>query len=251
MTKRTIILAGSVLIAAGVAFHASAQQGPTSDVPRYAADGKLERPDNYREWVFLSSGHGMSYSPAAQNAPKNEPPFDNVFVTPAAYRSFMQTGKWPDKTMFVLEVRSAMNKGSINQGGHYQGGVLGLDVEVKDGGKWGFYGYEGASTSAKLMASNASCYTCHSTNGAVDNTFVQFYPTLIEVAQRKGTFKLASAKTETAQAPASEKVFDPVCKMEIALSEAVGKSDYKGKTYHFCRDECKENFDKSPADFVK
>ena len=35
----------------------------------------------------------------------------------------------------------------------------------------------------------ASCYACHRDNTAVDNTFVQFYPTLFEVAQRLGTVK--------------------------------------------------------------
>ena len=28
----------------------------------YTADGQLMRPDNYREWIFLSSGLGMTYS---------------------------------------------------------------------------------------------------------------------------------------------------------------------------------------------
>jgi hypothetical protein len=31
-------------------------------------------------------------------------------------------------------------------------------------------------------------------NGAVDQTFVQFYPTLIPVAKAKGTFKASSEK---------------------------------------------------------
>src|SRR5947209_5496918 len=30
----------------------------------------------------------------------------------------------------------------------------------------------------------AACYACHRNNTAVDNTFVQFYPTLFEVAKR-------------------------------------------------------------------
>jgi hypothetical protein len=35
----------------------------------------------------------------------------------------------------------------------------------------------------------ASCYSCHEKNGAVDTTFVQYYPTLIEAANTKGTYK--------------------------------------------------------------
>jgi len=33
------------------------------------------------------------------------------------------------------------------------------------------------------------CYACHAENAAVDNTFVQFYPTLFEVAKKAGTLK--------------------------------------------------------------
>ena len=40
---------------------ASAQ---TTIEPRYTADGQLTRPDNYREWIYLSSGLGMTYGPA-------------------------------------------------------------------------------------------------------------------------------------------------------------------------------------------
>ena len=30
--------------------------------PRFTSDGQLMRPDNYREWIYLSSGLGMTYS---------------------------------------------------------------------------------------------------------------------------------------------------------------------------------------------
>ena len=69
--------------------------------PRYTADGQLTLPSDYREWIFLSSGLGMTYAQSMQMAPS----FTNVFVNPAAYRSFVSTGKWPDQTMLVLKVR--------------------------------------------------------------------------------------------------------------------------------------------------
>jgi hypothetical protein len=34
-----------------------------------------------------------------------------------------------------------------------------------------------------------NCYACHSRNTAVENTFVQFYPELFEVAKKMGTVK--------------------------------------------------------------
>jgi len=164
----------------------------TTDETRYTADGQLMRPENYREWIYLSSGLGMTYNSAANTNAAN-PQFDNVFVNPAAYRAFMATGTWPDKTMFVLEVRASTSKGSINNGGHYQDQVTAVEVEVKDEkrypSKWAFFGFQAGATTARPFPDNAGCLACHSKNGAVDNTFVQFYPTLAPVAKAKGTFK--------------------------------------------------------------
>lgn len=161
--------------------------------PQFTKDGRLVRPDSYREWVFLSSGLGMTYGPAKQAA--NEAPrFDNVFVEPQAYKTFLKTGTWPDRTIFALEVRSSASHGSINRGGHYQEGLVGLEVEVKDESrfpnKWAFFDFSRPEAkTAKALPTTASCYSCHSSNGAVDNTFVQFYPTLVPVAKAKRTFR--------------------------------------------------------------
>ena len=75
-----------------------------STAPVYTADGKLVFPAKYREWIYLTSGIDMSYSPGAM--PGNSM-FDNVFVNPEAYRSFLETGTWPDKTLLILEIRGA------------------------------------------------------------------------------------------------------------------------------------------------
>src|SRR5215472_12893055 len=68
------------------------------NVPQYTSDGQLKMPENYREWVYLSTGIDMSYSPAAQTGMDHHM-FDNVFANPEAYATFKRTGTWPDKTM--------------------------------------------------------------------------------------------------------------------------------------------------------
>jgi hypothetical protein len=162
--------------------------------PRFTSDGQLMRPDNYREWIYLSSGLGMTYGvvQTAVNATTGDR-FDNVFVTPQAYKAFLQAGRWPDKTMFILEVRSSATKGSINRGGHYQEDVVGLEAHVKDEtrfpNKWAFFDLGTSARAAKPLAANSACQTCHAKSGAVDDTFVQFYPTLLPVAKARGTFK--------------------------------------------------------------
>jgi hypothetical protein len=169
------------------AFAVAAQTVP--DGPQFLAGNQLVLPKNYREWVFLSSGLGMTYGPAAE-ASHGSPTFDNVFVNPAAYRYFQTNGHWPDKTMFILEVRSATGKGSINNGGNYQSAVLAVESAVKDERrfpeKWAYFGF-GRGDKARPLPGNSSCNACHSQNAAVENSFVQFYPTLLEVATAKGT----------------------------------------------------------------
>ncbi len=173
----------------------SAQQAPSPDEPRFTGGGQLLRPDNYREWVFLTSGLGMTYG-LVDAATAANPQFDNVFVAPRAYKAFMETGTWPDKTMLALEVRSAGSKGSINKGGHYQEGMVDLEVHVKDQSrfpsKWAFVAFGASAPKGKPLEPHSNCQECHSKNGAVDETFVQFYPTLIPTAKVKGTFRPAA-----------------------------------------------------------
>jgi len=167
---------------------------PTAtDGPQYTNNGQLRRPADYREWIFLSSGLGMTYGPTAMQMSAENPDFDNVFVNRAAYKNFQATGTWPDQTIFILEVRASQSKGSINKGGHFQAEVTDIEAHVKDEkrfpGKWAFFGFPDGTNTGKLVATTASCYSCHQQHGAVDTTFVQFYPTLIDIAKEKGTYK--------------------------------------------------------------
>ena len=86
----------------------------SSQTPTYTADGRLMFPANYREWVYLTSGIDMSYSP---NGMANHSMFDNVFVSPDSYKAFLQTGTWPDKTMLVLEGREGQGEGGEGKHG--------------------------------------------------------------------------------------------------------------------------------------
>jgi hypothetical protein len=197
-TKLSALLLGSILLVALLAFRQ--ETTPAASAPAYTRDGQMKFPEHYREWVYLSTGIDMSYNPAL--ASMDHSMFDNVFVNPEAYKAFKETGTWPDKTVLVLEARGAQSKGSINQKGHYQGSdVMGLEVHVKDEarfpGKWAFFGFDNEKT-AKMIPTNMDCYSCHSSHGAVDTTFVQFYPTLLDIAKQKGT--LASAYQKEAAA---------------------------------------------------
>jgi len=174
------------------------QAVPAIEKPEYTANSQLRFPEHYREWVFLSAGFDMSYSQTMQT---DRHVFDNVFASPEAYQSFMKTGTWPDKTMLVLESRRADSKGSINKAGNYQNSeVTGLSVHLTDEarfpGKWAFFTFDAAKNS-RLQPPSADCYSCHAASGAVDTTFVQFYPTLLPIAKNKGTLTAAYQKQNT------------------------------------------------------
>jgi hypothetical protein len=185
----------------------AADKGSASQTPTYTADGRLVFPAKYREWIYLTSGVDMSYSPNAMKMDHSM--FDNVFVNPDAYRAFQETGTWPDKTMLVLEVRVAGTNASINKSGHFQTAEeMGHEVHVKDEarfpGKWAFFGFDGSGP-AKMVPTEAACYSCHSQHGAVDTTFVQFYPTLIGLAKQKSTLSANYLKDEAEAARAPKK----------------------------------------------
>ena len=177
-------------------FGAFLQDAPSShSTPEYTSDGQLKRPADYRQWIYLTSGFDMSYS--TDSGMGDHHMFDNVFVNRGAYEAFQKTGTWPDKTMLVLEMRGAEGRGSINQKGNYQGEPMGIEVHVKDEarfpGKWAFFGFDDGDT-AKMTPTSATCYSCHADHGAVDTTFVQFYPTLLPIAKSKGTLSASYLK---------------------------------------------------------
>jgi hypothetical protein len=191
------------LLAGGVAIRIA--QSPVPEVkaaqataPSYTNKGDMLPPSHYREWIYLTSGLDMSYSPKAMSMGDGMSMFDNVFVNPEAYRSFLATGTWPDKTVMILEGREARSKGSINQRGHFQGVVMDFEVHVKDEarfpGKWAFFSFDAPDKNGTLIPQGAPCYTCHAEHAAVDTTFVQFYPTLLPVAQEKHSLSAAFVK---------------------------------------------------------
>ena len=44
-----------------------------------------------------------------------------------------------------------------------------------------------------------------------------------------------------------EATIDPVCGMELNPENAEERSEYMGRTYYFCSDECPNKFDENPA----
>lgn len=208
MFPKTLVTAAAFcLLVAAIAVSISlrgpkAAMAASTTAPAYTKNGDMLPPTNYREWIYLTTGMDMSYTPKKPGM-EDHSMFDNVFVNPEAYRSFLATGTWPDKTVMILEAREAKSKGSINQHGQFQGtDVMDIEVHVKDEarfpGKWAFFSFDSASSNGTLIPQTAACYSCHAAHAAVDTTFVQFYPMLLPLAQKKGTLSAAYTKEEAA-----------------------------------------------------
>lgn len=189
LVTAAIILVGTAAFRADrMTIHAASPEAP--DGPRFSPDGSLIRPQGYRRsWVFLSSGFGMSYNRSANGYPQ----FTNVFVNSSSYDYFVANGKWPDKTMFILEEYESTSQGSINKSGSYQKTLAGLVAEVKDEArypdKWAYFQFGAGGKAQAMSPSKNECWTCHEDHAAVEHSFVQFYPELLKIARAKGTIK--------------------------------------------------------------
>jgi hypothetical protein len=183
--KSVLAAVAAVFVGLAPLAAAAAEQTPK---PRYDAQGNLLRPSDYRDWEFLSAGYGMNYTPAA----RSHPLFTNVFVQRWAYQHFVQSGKWPEQTMFVVDERDAKSRGSINKTGRYQTELMGLAVEIKDSARnpqtWAYYRFSADSGTAIALPPGNDCEACHAAHAAVEYTFVQFYPTLKPVARKFGVY---------------------------------------------------------------
>ncbi|MDE1988008.1 MAG: cytochrome P460 family protein [Alphaproteobacteria bacterium] len=191
----------TIAIAALGIFASAADMPPLDGTPHYDGKGNLIFPSDYRQWVFLSSGLDMSYSPTAPMDGQHM--FNNVFVPRVAYEAFLKTGTWPDKTVLMLENRGgAVNKSILKHGEIQTTDVMGLEVHVKDTarfkGGWAFFSYDSNLKPAAEIPETAACYSCHEAHGAVDTTFVQFYPTLMPIARHHKTLSTVYL-AETAQ----------------------------------------------------
>ena len=168
--------------------------------PQYVGNDRMAVPPDYRNWVFLTSSLDLSYLTTAE---PSQHVLDNVFVDPDAYQAFLQTGHWPDQTILVKENRFAESAGTLSKRGRFQAGIKDLEIHVKDSarfpGGWAFFVSSDGKADGRLKPPGADCYSCHRQHGAVDTTFVQFYPTLFPIAQAKGTLSASYLKDGAAK----------------------------------------------------
>ena len=165
-----------------------AAPGPDSGgEPRFTPQNELVRPEGYREWIFVGASLGMSYEEGRE---AGDPRFHNLYLHPQAYQEYKKTGRFPDKTIFVMEVLTRGSQASINRQGHFEDRMVGVEAAVKDSGRfpegWAYFNFTlpGGAPGSPALAAKAkafprdACWNCHNQHGATDNVFTQFYPVL-------------------------------------------------------------------------
>jgi len=190
--------AGIVVLIGAAAFVAYAPPATTQsgEPPQYNAAGELLRPVGFETWVFVGANLGLTYKGEPKPEPDDEQ-YHNVFMKPDAYREYAKTQKFPDKAVFVIDLRTkAIKDTNPNPMGELINGSFndertGLLTAVKDlnhprppGSKtpWAYYIFDmkdNKMPDAAKAQPAANCEHCHSTvNANTDNVWVQFYPIL-------------------------------------------------------------------------
>lgn len=151
-------------------------------VAKLTAEGKLQKPADLANWVFLGTSLGMGYNPGSFNAARPGQ-FQVVLMEPTAYRHFVQTGKYAPGSMFLLSFYDAdVQQRSVNQNGFTQAELTNYEIHLVDPAKSAdgrvFYLFSADATEGNPLPPGNACARCHLDHGAFDGTFAQFYPTI-------------------------------------------------------------------------
>jgi hypothetical protein len=173
------VLAAVPLLASGDASQPPASTA-TAPTPAYDAKGALLRPQGYRKWVFVGASLGLSYSGGAAADGPGE--FHHVYLRPESYDAFRRTGRFPEKTVLVLELHQAAEKVAPSRHGRFEGKRVALEVAVKDRERfpdgWAYFSFGDGSRPTAPAFARTDCFDCHRQHALSDNVFVQFYPVL-------------------------------------------------------------------------
>lgn len=194
----TAVLA--VLFVLPLAFFQDVRAAETEQavLPTYDAEGRLLLPEDYREWIYVGSSLGLSYSEGGSGMEM----FHHTLMEPTAYRHFRDTGEFREGTMLVLSLHGQGEGVLPQRRGRFENEVHGVEMAVKDSERfergWAYFGFggrNGVRDRAEAIGSD-SCNNCHSEHAAYDNVFLQFYPALAEVAPSGSPAQVALASLQ-------------------------------------------------------
>ena len=275
LTTRILFLALAVTAIAALTLRgganvAAAQSTPRSASPanpQYDEKGAVRLPADYRQWVFVGSSLGLSYT---EGQPAMEM-FHETLMEPSAYKHFVETATFREGTMLALILHGPGENVLPGRHGRFAAAVHGVEMAVKDSSHrpegWAYYNFAGANGIRLTAAAmpKESCYSCHAEHAKRDNVFLQFYPLLAEAAHISTSGNDAAAAdmiaypapatTPTAKTPTEPlalKGLDPVALVDGR--EEMGKPEiveaHGPYRYQFVSEPNRARFAKDPARFA-
>jgi Cytochrome P460 len=200
-----LLVAGVTLCLQPSRDSADDRSGRQTAAPQYDPEGRLKLPEGFETWVFVGSNIGLEYREnLAATTPREKKrraaatigDFHNVYINPEAYKHYRDTGKFPEKTVLIMDVYEAKDKEprDIVKGGFFPGARRSIEVAVKNSNRpdksktdWAYYAFEHPDRPEPAKAfKDDECYACHKQHAADDNVWVQFYPTLLRGHKNPG-----------------------------------------------------------------
>ncbi|MFT4539045.1 MAG: cytochrome c553 [Planctomycetota bacterium] len=196
MTTMTSVTSGTLAIVAAALASIACQTTedesppmalePAISKPFEITGGVLRQPSGYREWIFV----GEPLTPNEMNNGKAAfPEFHSVYIDPASYAHYEETGDFRDGTILVKELLSVGSKAAVSGKGYFMGDFIGLEATVKSAehfpdepGNWAYFSFTDPkgghpATTAEAFPT-ASCNACHQSSASEDFVFTQYYPVL-------------------------------------------------------------------------
>ena len=143
----------------------------------------MQFPEDTVRWISVGSLLGGEYSDEPFD-PANPGVIGVVQMEPAAYDFFIEEGRYADGTMFLLSFYLTQEKSEPELPGFVQGDIAQREIHVIDRQRFSeegraFYMFPPDVTVApEPMPVGSECVVCHTEHGALDGTFIQFYPQL-------------------------------------------------------------------------
>lgn len=180
MTRLGGLALAALVLVEGLAPAPAGVAAGAAEAARFSADGRLLRPEGYREWVLAGASLGLGYSEPRGDAGVGL--FHNVYIDRGAFARYQKDGTFPEGSVLVMELFRPGEKAHTALSGYFESERVGLEAAVKDAsrfaGGWGYFSFgDGSEKLARAFAAR-SCADCHQAHAATDNVFTQFYPTL-------------------------------------------------------------------------
>ena len=256
VTIFTAVLAVSIAVSAQNASKPAQRSADTNlrpPMPQYGADGTLQLPADYRQWIFVGSSLGLSYTEGGPSS-MNMEMFHETLMEPTAYKHFVDTGTFREGTMLALLLHGTGEKVMPARHGRFATEVHGVEMAVKDKAHraegWAYYnfgGMGGIRPTAQAMPKE-SCYSCHVQHAKRDNVFLQFYGLLAEAAH----LSAAAVSHEPQATTLALRGLDPV--LLSAGREEMGKPEivesHGASRYQFVSEPNRARFASDPETYA-